>query len=256
MVCARGAWLLVALVVSGCAAPDHSEEVPPSDAEEDVTPPASREDTTGSAETASSLRGMYRYWADAAIFADCGTGSSYWVVPEGDALAVERAYLDAREEPGEPVLVTLRGTLGVRPGMEGSPVDALVVEAFEAVWPGMGCEGPVDGVLEGVEWVLVGLPGGFDIPAGARATLTLEREGRLLSGSTGCNRYSGAYELEGGFLTLSATGSTRMACGEALMRLEASYLEALRATGSFRLNGSRLDLLGESGVVARLDSGL
>ena len=46
-----------------------------------------------------------------------------------------------------------------------------------------------------------------------------------------------------------------MACGEALMRLEASYLEALRVTGSFRLTGSGLDLVGESGVVARLESG-
>jgi len=246
---------LVALLVLGCAAPDHSEEAPPADAEGNVTPPASREDTVESAEVVSSLRGMYRYWADAAIFTDCETGSSYWVVQEGDALALELAYLAVREEPGEPVLVTLRGTLAVRPGMEGSPVDALIVETLEAVWPGMGCEGPVDGVLEGVEWVLVGLPGGLEILSEARATLTLEREGSLLSGSTGCNRYRGAYELQGGLLTLSVTGSTRMACGEALMRLEASYLEALRVTGSFRLTGSRLDLLGESGVVARLESG-
>jgi heat shock protein HslJ len=246
---------LVALLVSGCAAPDPSEELPVSDAEGNVTPPASRADTAGSAEVVSSLRGMYRYWADAAIFTDCETGSSYWVVPEGDALALERAYLGVREEPGEPVLVTLRGATAIRPGMEGTPVDALVVETFGGTWPGMGCEGPVDGVLEGVEWVLVGLPGGPDVPSEARATLTLGREGGLLSGSTGCNRYRGAYELEGGLLTLSVTGSTRMACGEALMRLEASFLEALRVTGSFRLRGSRLDLLGESGVVARLESG-
>ena len=245
----------MALLVSGCAAPDHSEETPPADADGNVTPPSSREDTAESAEAASSLRGMYRYWADAAIFTDCETGSSYWVVPEGDALALERAYLDVREQPGEPVLVTLRGTLAVRPGMEGSPVDALVVETFDAAWPGMGCEGPVDGVLEGVEWGLVELPGGSGLPSGARATLTLEREGRLLSGSAGCNRFRGVYELAGGLLTLSVTSSTRMACGEALMRLEASYLEALRVTGSFRLTGSRLDLLGESGVVAQLESG-
>jgi heat shock protein HslJ len=198
---------------------------------------------------------MYRYWADAAIFTHCETGSSYWVVPEGDALALERAYLDVRKEPGEPILVTLQGVLTVRPGMEGTPVDAVVVETFEATWAGWGCEGPVDGVLEGVEWVLVALPGELDTLSAARATLTLRREGGLLSGSTGCNRYRGAYELEGGLITLSVTGSTRMACSDALMRLEASYLEALRVTGSFRLSGRRLDLLGESGVVARLESG-
>jgi heat shock protein HslJ len=198
---------------------------------------------------------MYRYWADAAIFTDCETGTSYWVVQEGDALALERAYLNVREEPGEPVLVTLRGATAVRPGMEGDPVDALVVDTFEAARPGMGCEGPLDGALEGVEWVLVELPGGSDIPSGARATLTLGREGRILSGSTGCNRYRGAYELSGGLLTLSVTGSTRVACGEALTGLEASYLEALRVTGSFRLSGSKLELLGESGTVARLESG-
>jgi hypothetical protein len=113
---------------------------------------------------------MYRYMADAAVFTDCETGASYWVVPEGDAIALERAYLDVREEPGEPVLVTLRGALTVRPGMEGTPVDALLVEAFEQTWPGMGCEGPIDGALEGVEWVVVGLPSGLDVSSEARAT--------------------------------------------------------------------------------------
>ncbi len=244
----------MSLLVCGCAAPDYSGEQPPADADEIVTPPSPRADTAGSEEAVSSLRGMYRYWADAASFTDCETGSRYWVVPEGDALALEQAYLAVREEPGEPVLFTLRGTTTVRPGMEGASVDALVVETFEAAWPGMGCEGPVDRALEGVEWVLVELPGGSDIPSGARATLTLDREGRLLSGSTGCNRYMGTYELAGGLLTLSVTGSTRMACGEDLTRLEASYLEALRVTGGFRLTERRLDLLGDSGVVATLES--
>lgn len=54
-------------------------------------------------------RGMYLYMADAAVFTECRTGLRFRVAPKGDAAALESAYLKARKQPGEPVLVTFEG---------------------------------------------------------------------------------------------------------------------------------------------------
>ena len=98
---------------------------------------------------------------------------------------------------------------------------------------------------------LVSVPGGGEVPSGSDASLLLHPEERAATGSTGCNRFTGSYTLNGGRLSLGMTATTRMACPPPLMALEADYLEALRLTGSFRILGDTLELLGEAGAVAR-----
>jgi copper homeostasis protein (lipoprotein) len=200
------------------------------------------------------LRGMMVYFADAARFTECASGRSYAIAPEGDALALERGYLNAREGPGEPLLVTVRGSITRRPAMEGPDADALVVESFVRAWPGWGCDDEaVDRPIEGVDWVLVELPGGSPVPEGGAASLRLDREDRRVSGSTGCNRYDGSYELTGPRLHVDPTAMTRAVCPYAgLAQVERDFLEALRVTGSARVIGDLLELIGERGVVARL----
>lgn len=200
------------------------------------------------------LRGMMVYFADAARFAECESGLSFAIAQEGDAVALERGYLREREGPGEPLLVTVRGSIARRPAMEGPDVDALVVERFMRAWPGLGCDdGAVDRPLEGVDWQLVELPGGVPVPEGAVASLRLEREGRRVTGSTGCNRYDGSFELTGPRLHVDPTAMSRTQCPEpGLAQVERDFLEALRVTGSARVVGDRLELIGETGVVARL----
>lgn len=107
--------------------------------------------------------------------------------------------------------------------------------------------------LEETEWIVVELPGAPPPPPGARAMLVLDREGSVLRGSTGCNTFDGSWEVAGTRLTLGLTSITDRRCDGGLTRLETDYLEALRRTGSFRLRGDVLELLGESGVVARLE---
>ncbi len=200
------------------------------------------------------LRGMMVYFADAARFTECASGVSFPIAPEGDALALERGYLDARGDPGAPVLVAVRASVARRPAMEGPDVDALVVERFIRAWPGVGCDDAVvDRPLEGVDWVLEEIPGAAEAPVGDLTRLRLEREGKGLSGSTGCNRYSGTYDLDGPRLLLRPTAMTRAACATPeLASIERDFTEALRLTGSFRVAGERLELLGDAGVVARL----
>jgi heat shock protein HslJ len=107
--------------------------------------------------------------------------------------------------------------------------------------------------LEGTEWIVVELPGASPPPGGPHATLVLDREGSVIRGSTGCNTFDGSWEVAGTRLTLGLTSITGRQCDGALARLETDYLEALRRTGSFRLRGDVLELLGEAGVVARLE---
>jgi copper homeostasis protein (lipoprotein) len=88
------------------------------------------------------LWGMYSYLADAGIFRECVTDLKLPVATELDNAALERAYLDARDEPGQALLVELHGTLVLRPRMEGDgSVETLLVEEFGRVLPGAGCGG-------------------------------------------------------------------------------------------------------------------
>jgi len=191
------------------------------------------------------------YLADAPRFTECGSGTSFVMAADGDYLAAERAYLDAGAQ-GEPLRVTFDGRVARRPGMEGGDVDAVVVTRFGGAEPGRGCgDEPVTAPLEGTLWSLVALPGARAVPAGARATLVLDPEARTASGSTGCNRFTGRYDLQGGRLTVGITATTRMACPEALVALDADFLDALRVAGSYRFVGAFLELLGETGPVAR-----
>ena len=51
-----------------------------------------------------ALEGMFRYMADAAIFRDCRSGKEFPVAMESSYIDLERAYLEAREEPGSELM--------------------------------------------------------------------------------------------------------------------------------------------------------
>lgn len=244
--------LLGATLVGACAgdAPQATSEAPAGAA---AAAAPGLPDSVDLVEGPQPLRGMMTYMADAARFTECGSGASFAIAMEGAYLELERAYLGARSEPAEPLLVTFTGRLVERAGMEGGPVPTVLVDAFEAAHPGLGCgDEEVDRPLEGTEWVLAEVVGGVEVPGGVEATLVLEpAEGRT-HGSSGCNRFTGTYTLAGGRLTFGMGALTRMACAEPLMGLETDYLEALRRVGSWRISGATLELLGEEGPVARL----
>lgn len=59
---------------------------------------------------------------------------------------------------------------------------------------------------------------------------------KRISGTTGCNRYFGTYDLDLYALTISEIASTEMACPQPIMNTEFVFLSALRNTGSFSLD--------------------
>ncbi len=88
-------------------------------------------------------------------------------------------------------------------------------------------------------WVLESAPG-IDLPAGGSASATFA-DGRV-SGSTGCNRFTAAYTLEGDQLELGMIASTRMACAPPLLALEQAYVAALGRVARWRIEGEDLTL--------------
>jgi heat shock protein HslJ len=80
------------------------------------------------------------------------------------------------------------------------------------------------------------------------AYLYFDRDGNL-SGSTSCNTFNGTYKLEGNNITLDAGTMTKMMCyGSA----EMDFLEALRQTTKFKLEGQDLYLLRDGKAVMKL----
>jgi heat shock protein HslJ len=87
---------------------------------------------------------------------------------------------------------------------------------------------------------------------GRRATLRFEPDTARVAGFAGCNRYFGAYTIDGTKLQFGPIGMTRMACSEG-MGLEQQLAAALEATRTYTLNGNELTLVGTNGPVARFE---
>ena len=105
-------------------------------------------------------------------------------------------------------------------------------------------------VLSGTDWRLVSLgPAGAeaDIVAGTTVTLKFGDDGRA-SGSTGCNSYSGTYQVRGDSLTFGRLISTRRAClDQNANQQEQRFLSGLEMANRFRLNANRLTILSDRG---------
>ncbi|HET6976308.1 MAG TPA: META domain-containing protein [Pyrinomonadaceae bacterium] len=105
-------------------------------------------------------------------------------------------------------------------------------------------------VLAGTEWRLVSFgPSGAeaDIVAGTTVTLKFGEDGRA-SGSTGCNSYSGTYQVRGDNISFSRLISTRRAClDQNANQQEQRFISALEAANRFRLSSNRLTILSDRG---------
>ncbi|MFO8005687.1 YbaY family lipoprotein [Thioalkalivibrio sp.] len=195
------------------------------------------------------LGGMYRYLADAGRFQECLTGLNMPVATEADHRALEKAYLAARERPGEALLVSLEGQIAQRMPMEGpGPVATLVPERFIGVWPEQGCPPPIKlADLKNTYWrlSLLDSEGVQRAPDQREPHLVFHEEDRL-AGSDGCNRIVGAYALEDASIELSMLATTRMACLEGMAQAR-RFLETLEEVSQYRIIGRHLEMLDESG---------
>ncbi|MEM1382156.1 MAG: META domain-containing protein [Pseudomonadota bacterium] len=79
------------------------------------------------------------------------------------------------------------------------------------------------------------------------ATLILGEDGRA-SGSTGCNRFQGGFQVTGDSLTFGRFAVTRRGCTTAIAGQEKRYLRALSDVSGFRRSGDRLILTDAAGA--------
>ena len=203
-----------------------------------------------------ALPGMFLYFADAARFTDCASGRSWPVAMEGDFLALQRAYLEARPEPQAGALPTalmarIEARIADRPRMEGEGTPpTVVVERFLSLSPGETCERTrAQASLRNTYWRLVSLAGESINPEEGRREpyLLLRLDAPRFAATAGCNHLLGGFETAGTVLRFRPGPSTTMACPVGLEARERALIAALGETASFRLSGTALVLLAEDG---------
>ncbi|MCB9169165.1 MAG: META domain-containing protein [Flavobacteriales bacterium] len=109
--------------------------------------------------------------------------------------------------------------------------------------------------LAGGQWMLATLNGKpIEMPEGAKTPwVKLDQEGAQLSGYGGCNQLMGSYKLEGDRISFPGLGSTKMLC-PATSDLESKFLNALRLTDGFKMDGDVLRLMQGTTELATLRS--
>jgi heat shock protein HslJ len=107
--------------------------------------------------------------------------------------------------------------------------------------------------LVGQVWTLTALMGQPPLPVTA-ITAEFGADGRV-TGSSGCNTYSGPYEVDGNKLSFGQPmASTMMACEPAVMAQEAVYMEALGSVASYEIKDDKLTLYdGDKTAVAEFE---
>lgn len=105
-----------------------------------------------------------------------------------------------------------------------------------------------DRPLEGTKWTLTGMLSGSEdtgavssVPQGVTAALVFA-DGRL-SGTDGCNRLMGSYQVESGTLVVSDLATTRMACQGAAAQVAAHVQSVLEGPMAYTVDGNQLSLV-------------
>jgi heat shock protein HslJ len=94
--------------------------------------------------------------------------------------------------------------------------------------------------LENVPWVL---SSGLEVEGWEQSAPSVTFADGTAGGSTGCNRYTGSYTVDGSALEFGTIASTQMACPPPADAVERAYLGALERVAEWRLDGDELVLL-------------
>jgi heat shock protein HslJ len=90
--------------------------------------------------------------------------------------------------------------------------------------------------LVGTDWALGDFPG--QVLGDVRPTIAFSGDGTV-SGTGGCNTFSGTYTTDGSKLTFGPLAATQKACSpEAVSTLEGAYLAALQAVTAYEITSA------------------
>jgi heat shock protein HslJ len=108
--------------------------------------------------------------------------------------------------------------------------------------------------LAGTSWKATGINNGkggvVSVAPGATVSLAFGTDGTV-SGTAGCNNFTGGYTVEGTTLRFGPAAVTRKMCADAgVMQQEAAYLKALESVSTSRVEADRLELRTADGALA------
>jgi heat shock protein HslJ len=134
--------------------------------------------------------------------------------------------------------------------VSGLPVDGFAQSGTAGDKGAARSMAGVSAPLEKTEWKLIRLGRtavkGDDLHRPPQ--LVLDPVSHRASGSGGCNRIMGGYELKGDKLTFARMASTMMACPDG-MGTEQNFLKALGQVRRWKIAGRQLELMDGSGKV-------
>lgn len=191
---------------------------------------------------------MFTYYADAPTIVHCATGRTYPVAQDEDYLALERAYLEARSAPAEPVYVKMDASIEPREQMEGPDRLTVVPEAFRGIFQGVDCSDGTPGLTDAV-WMITAL-GDIVLDRdliSREPSLVFLGDGSFAA-SVGCNLMRGVYTRSDPSLSFpQPVASTMMACPGPIGDWERALGEALAAVAGYESGGRILRLLDAEG---------
>jgi heat shock protein HslJ len=143
----------------------------------------------------------------------------------------------------------MRATVSAGAADRLASVRAVAVGLAVLLVAGCGSDNPTDAEpasFEGVPWVLVS---GLDVPGVDQATPSAAFADGTVGGSTGCNRYTGPYTVDGDSLELGTIATTQMACPPPADAVERAYVAALQRVAGWQVEGDELLLKDSDGAV-------
>lgn len=98
--------------------------------------------------------------------------------------------------------------------------------------------------LDGIVWEVTGYNNGRQAVVSPKLDthLTIEFKDDQVSGSSGCNRFHGAFKAKGDALSIGPLATTRMMCDAAVMTQERAFLAALETATSWQIARGVLDV--------------
>ena len=108
-----------------------------------------------------------------------------------------------------------------------------------------------NGGLAFTSWTVISIDGQPTAPARVGPTMTFAADGTV-SGSGGCNQYTGTFRTEGDRIAFGQVSSTLMGCDGQRGQAEALFLKALDGAANWRqTEAGGLEIGGDLTIVAR-----
>lgn len=110
---------------------------------------------------------------------------------------------------------------------------------------------PLTGTLWQATMINNGKGAVVSVVGGTEVTATFQEDG-VVSGTAGCNSYSGSYTVDGDQISFGPAAMTAMMCvePEGVMEQEAAYAAALESAATFTIQGDQLELRTADGALA------